>query len=128
VDWSVSEDSTIARVHQHATTITRPTGAGSNSTDLRTVPRHLLVARAGRGDKSFSSRAIRGHLRDRGIVAVIPEPADQVGHREHRGSRGGRPPALDSVDYCGRNVVERQFHLLKQWRGLASRYDKLTIV
>ncbi|MQA10912.1 MAG: transposase, partial [Pseudonocardiaceae bacterium] len=25
-------------------------------------------------------------------------------------------------------VVERRFNLLKQWRGLATRYDKLAIV
>lgn len=101
--------------------------------------RHLRVARMGRGrartrpdrvrgDKAYSSRAIRGHLRTRGITAVIPEPADQVGHRARRGSRGGRPPAFDPVDYQGRNVVERGFNLLKQWRGLATRFDKLAIV
>ncbi|WP_244211241.1 IS5 family transposase [Amycolatopsis kentuckyensis] len=101
--------------------------------------RHLHVARPGggrarirpdrvRGDKAYSSRAIRGHLRDRGITAVIPEPADQAGHRKRRGSRGGRPPAFDPVDYRGRNVVERRFNLLKQWRGLATRFDKLAIV
>ena len=101
--------------------------------------RHLCVARAGRGrprtrpdrvrgDKAYSSRAIRGHLRARGITAVIPEPADQAGHRTRRGSRGGRPPAFDAVDYRGRNVVERSFNLLKQWRGLATRYDKLAII
>src|SRR6476619_3589167 len=27
-----------------------------------------------RGDKAYSSRAIRAHLRERGITAVIPEP------------------------------------------------------
>ncbi|MGO4201770.1 transposase, partial [Rhodococcus sp. TAF43] len=27
-----------------------------------------------------------------------------------------------------RNVVERQFCHVKQWRGLATRYDKLAIV
>jgi transposase len=101
--------------------------------------RHLRIRRAGRGrartrpdrvrgDKAYSSRAIRGHLRGRGITAVIPEPADQAGHRKRRGSRGGRPPAFDPVDYRGRNVVERHFNLLKQWRGLATRYDKLAIV
>jgi transposase len=101
--------------------------------------RHLRIVRVGRGrartrpdrvraDKAYSSRAIRGHLRDRRIGAVIPEPADQVGHRARRGSRGGRPPAFDAGDYRGRNVVERGFNLLKQWRGLATRYDKLAIV
>ncbi len=77
-----------------------------------------------RADKAYSSRAIRTHLRDRGITAVIPEPADQIGHRKRRGARGGRPPAFDAGDYKNRNVVERRFCHLKQWRGLATRYDK----
>ena len=81
-----------------------------------------------RADKAYSSRAIRAHLRGRGVVAVIPEPSDQIGHRTRRGSRGGRPPAFDPVDYRNRNVIERRFCHLKQWRGLATRYDKLAVV
>lgn len=81
-----------------------------------------------RGDKAYSSRAIRSHLRSRGIKAVIPEPDDQKGHRKRRGSGGGRPVALDGDDYKNRNVVERQYCHLKQWRGLATRYDKHAIV
>ena len=80
------------------------------------------------GDKAYSSRANRQHLRDRRIKAVIPEPADQTGHRKRRGSRGGRPPGFDADDYRGRNVIERRFCDFKQWRGLATRYDKLAIV
>ena len=59
---------------------------------------------------------------------MIPEPSDQVAHRKRRGSRGGRPPAFDAEDYKGRNVIERDFNVVKQWRGLATRYDKLAIV
>ena len=81
-----------------------------------------------RGDKAYSSRAIRAHLRERGIRSVIPEPADQQGNRKRRGSRGGRPVGYDRDDYRGRNVIERRFCHLKQWRGLATRYDKLTLV
>lgn len=81
-----------------------------------------------RGDKAYSSRAIRAHLRERGIIAVIPQPSDQIGHRLHRGSRGGRPPGFDTADYRNRNVIERRFCHLKQWRGLATRYDKLATV
>lgn len=81
-----------------------------------------------RGDKAYSSRATRALLRRRGIAAVIPEPSDQIAHRKRRGARGGRPPAFDAADYKGRNVVERSFCLVKQWRGLATRYDKLAIV
>jgi transposase len=78
--------------------------------------------------KACSSRATRARLHRRGIVAVIAEPADQIGHRKRRGARGGRPPAFNAEDYKGRNVVERNFNDVKQWRGLATRYDKLAIV
>ena len=89
---------------------------------LRTRPDAVL------GDKAYSSRAIRTHLRTRGIKAVIPEPADQQGHRRRCGARGGRPVGLDAAAYMGRNVIERQYAHLKQWRGLATRYDKYAIV
>jgi len=100
---------------------------------------HLRVECAGRGrartrpqrvraDKAYSSRAIRDGLRRRGIVAVIPAPSDQIYHRMRRGSAGGRPPAFDVEDYKGRNVIERGFNVVKQWRGLATRYVKLAIV
>jgi len=88
----------------------------------RTRPDRVLA------DKAYSSRATRSLLRSRGIVAVIPEPSDQQGHRKRRGRRGGRPISYDPVAYKGRNVVERSFNALKQWRGLATRYDKLAVV
>ena len=87
----------------------------------RTTPTALL------GDKAYSSRATRARLRARGISAVIAEPSDQAGHRKRRGSKGGRPPAFDADRYRGRNVVERSYNEIKQWRGLATRYDKLAI-
>lgn len=79
------------------------------------------------GDKAYSSRATRTHLRSRGIEAVIAEPDDQKRHRHRRGSRGGRPVGFDTEKYKGRNVVERSFATLKQWRGIATRYDKLAL-
>jgi putative transposase len=57
----------------------------------------------------------------------LPQPSDQIGHRKQRGSAGGRPPAFDKEDYKGRYVVERNFGLFEQWRGLATRYDKLAL-
>lgn len=75
-------------------------------------------------DKAYSSRAIRTHLRSRGIRAVIPEPDDQQGHRKRRGSTGGRPVSFDKAAYRCRNVIERAFNDFKQWRALATRYDK----
>ncbi|MBB5809550.1 transposase [Streptomyces collinus] len=79
-------------------------------------------------DKAYSSRAIREHLRKRGIRAVIPVPADQHAHRLRRGSRGGRPPAFDRETYKQRNTVERCINRLKQWRGIATRYEKTATI
>ena len=88
----------------------------------RTTPEVLL------GDKAYSARAHRAHLRARGVRTVIPEPADQIGHRRRRGSRGGRPVNFDAGRYRDRNVVERAFNQLKNWRGLATRYDKHVLI
>lgn len=81
-----------------------------------------------RGDKAYSARGNRAHLRSRGITAVIPEPSDQITHRANKGSRGGRPVGFDARDYKNRNVVERAFNHFKNWRGLATRYDKHALV
>ncbi len=70
---------------------------------------------------------MRRELRRRGIKAVIPEKSNQVTARKRRGTKGGRPPGFDPTTYKGRNVVERSFALAKQWRALATRYDKLAI-
>ena len=35
--------------------------------------------------------------------------------------------AFDKEDYKGRNVVERNFNTIKQWRALATRCDKLAL-
>ena len=59
---------------------------------------------------------------------MIPEPSDQIGHRLKKGSRGGRPVNFDAGDYKNRNVVERAFNQFKNWRGLATRYDKHALV
>lgn len=78
-------------------------------------------------DKAYSAGTYRRALHARGIKVVIPEKSDQIAARKRRGSRGGRPPGFDAAAYRGRNVVERHFALTKQWRGLATRYDKLAI-
>ena len=110
-------------------------GQAGDSTQLVRLLGELSVDRLGggrprttptalRADKAYSSRAHRALLRRRGITAVIPEPDDQKRNRARRGSRGGRPVGFDAEDYKGRNVVERGFNQLKNWRGLATRYDK----
>lgn len=88
----------------------------------RTRPDALIA------DRAYSSGSARRMLRGRRITAVIPQKRDEIAARQRRGSAGGRPPAFDEIRYKQRNLVERSFALLKQWRGLATRYDKLAIV
>ena len=75
-------------------------------------------------DKAYTAKANRDYLTGRGIKHTIPERDDQKTHRARRGSAGGRPRAFDTDAYRGRNVVERCFNKLKNWRGIATRYDK----
>ena len=113
-------------------------GQAGDSTQLLPLLAAVRVPRLGpgrprvrpvalRGDKAYSSRGHRAHLRSRGIAAVIPEPADKARHRKNKGSNGGRPVSYDTEDYKQRNVVERAFNQLKQWRGLATRSDKYAL-
>lgn len=73
-------------------------------------------------------RTARARLRGREVRSVVPEPANYQGHRKPRGSRGGRPVDFDRGEYHGRNIIERRFCHVKQWRGLATRYDKLAMI
>jgi transposase len=95
----------------------------------------IRVPRVGRGrprrtpdsvaaDKAYSNRKIRSYLRRRGIRHVIPEKKDHKAARLRRGSRGGRPPGFDKDRYKERNTVERAINKLKQFRSVATRYDK----
>lgn len=75
-------------------------------------------------DKGYPSKANRAWLRRHGIAATIPERDDQIAHRR---KKPGRPIDFGEDQkerYKGRNVVERCFNKLKQWRGIAMRSDK----
>ncbi|GGW55221.1 transposase [Streptomyces albaduncus] len=76
------------------------------------------------GDKAYSSRANRAHLRKRRIRAVIPEKKDQLANRKKKGSQGGRPVDFGAELYKERNTVERLINKMKAWRDIATRYDK----
>lgn len=65
------------------------------------------------GDKGYSSRKIRSYLRRRGIRYSIPRKENE----QHRGK-------FDKVLYRQRNQVERCFNRLKQFRRIATRYEK----
>ncbi|MFF3272196.1 transposase [Streptomyces chrestomyceticus] len=85
----------------------------------RTRPAHVLAGRA------HSSRKIREYLRRRQIPHTIAEKCGQVGHRRRRGSVGGRPPGFDREKYKARHKVRCWIGLLRQARGVATRYEKL---
>ena len=87
----------------------------------RKPPDHLIA------DEAYSHPSTRRALRRRGIAHSIPEKRDQRAHRRTRGSAGGRPPAFDRDRYKQRNVVERCFNRLKQFRALATRYAKRAV-
>jgi transposase len=75
-------------------------------------------------DKAYSHPSTRAALRKRGVRFTSPERADQIARRQAKGSTGGRPPMVDLVEYKNRNVVERCFNRLKQFRDFATRYAK----
>jgi transposase len=79
------------------------------------------------GDKAYSSRANRAALRARRIRHTIPERDDQKANRARRGARGGRPPAFDRKRYRQCNQVERLMNRRKQFRAVATRFDKLAV-
>jgi transposase len=84
----------------------------------RTRPARVLA------DKAYTNRPVRTSLRRRGIKAVIPQRHVQISARKAKGSKGGRPLAFDAELYKQRNTAERAVNKLKQFRAVATRYDK----
>ena len=66
------------------------------------------------GDKAYDSDLFVDTLTQREITPVIPPKANRK-----------NPRACDFVLYCQRNLIERFFNQLKQFRAIATRYDKL---
>jgi transposase len=81
-------------------------------------PDHLV------GDKAYSYLTCRRLLRRRGIGHTIPQRSDQ---RARRAGRPGRPLGFDRERYRGRNVVQRCCNRRKQFRAVATRYEKRAV-
>lgn len=76
---------------------------------IETVDPEALI-----GDKAFDADPFIDTLTQREIVPVIPPKANRTTKR-----------ACDFALYCERNLIERFFNKLKQFRAIATRYDKL---
>jgi transposase len=66
------------------------------------------------GDKAYDNNPFRKSLRQDGITPVIPGRANRKKRIRH-----------DKQAYKGRNVIERCYCRLKDFRRIATRYDKL---
>ena len=65
-------------------------------------------------DTAYDSNALRQFLRERGTLPVIPN--NPTRKRLH---------PFDPKAYRQRNLIERMFARLKDFRRIATRYDKL---
>ena len=65
-------------------------------------------------DKAYDADRLIDTLARRRITAVIPPKLNRIVQR-----------ACDFALYAERNLVERFFNKLKQYRAIATRYDKL---
>ena len=69
------------------------------------------------GDKAYSAAHVRDWLARNRIEAVIPHRANEVGREE----------PFDRESYRRRNIIERTIGWLKEFRRIATRYEKLAL-
>jgi transposase len=87
-----------------------------NIADIRMAIPLLEIARPARrllADKAYDADSLRKWLTRAKIKAVIPSSAARR-----------TPYPLDRKAYRRRNVIERLFCRLKNWRRIATRYDR----
>ncbi|MFT3772159.1 MAG: transposase [Minicystis sp.] len=80
----------------------------------RRTPRVALVA-----DKGYTFAPMRAWARARRVRAYLPRRKDQRPR--------GRPPTFDREAYRRRPAIERLIGRLKEWRAVATRYEKLAV-
>ena len=73
---------------------------------LPRVPRWVVA------DRGYSSHAFREHIWDLGARPAIPSERNEA------------PVACPDYIYSNRNLVERLWARLKEWRAVATRYEK----
>lgn len=88
-----------------------------NEADSPVAPRLLAGLRGAKyllGDKGYDANSLRKRLRENGIVPVIPGRSNRK-----------RKIKYDEQRYKDRHLIENAFCRLKDFRRIATRYDKL---
>jgi transposase len=108
------------KIHAVVDSLGRPltfTLTAGQAGDAPVAPALLAALPAARlcvADTAYDSDALRRRLIERGTLPVIP----------NNPTRKRRQP-FDPIAYRLRNLIERAFCRLKDWRRIATRYDKL---
>lgn len=108
-------------------TVVLTVGQRQETTKFEVLMEQGAVKRVGRGrpklgpkrvlgDKAYSSRKIRHYLKRRGIGDTIPRRIDET-----------RTGPFNRALYKERNYVERAMNRLKQFRRVATRYEKRAV-
>ena len=88
-----------------------------NVADISAAPGLLTGRQPSRrllADKGYDANSLRGALKTQGTEAVIPSTRSRK-----------RAIPYDAIAYRDRNMIERAFCSLKDYRRIATRYDKL---
>jgi len=75
-----------------------------------TKPAHVIA------DKGYDANGVLGFIGAQGATPVIPPKSNRKVQREY-----------DRELYKQRNVIERSFNMLKNWRRIATRFDRRAI-
>jgi transposase len=101
---------------KHTAVIQITPGQASDCAQFRSLHRDLPVENvieSMAGDKGYDSNEIRTILAEDGIEPVIPGRSNRT-----------KSIVYDKIKYKERNRIERYFHKLKQFRRIATRYEK----
>ena len=81
-------------------------------TTLEFRKRALLIM-----DRAYEGESVRKTAKDKGLTPIVPPKSNRK-----------EPWKYDKEAYKKRNEVERLFHRMKNFRRIATRYDKLDVI
>ncbi|QKV20728.1 IS5 family transposase [Oricola thermophila] len=119
-DISLSRGGQTSKLHALTDVLGRPSAFAltpGNVSDMKAAPALLSQLNGARyplADKGYDANALRSALRRQGTVPVIPGRVNRK-----------RTIAYDKRRYCDRHLIENAFCRIKDFRRVATRYDKL---